>query len=69
MDRRGLRVDQQRYGRHCQGQAYPEFAELSNTDADKMTGLFRTGWQMDYPSMQNFLAPIYATNAGANDGG
>ncbi len=23
---------------------------------------------MDYPSIQNFLAPLYATNAGSNDG-
>ncbi len=54
----------------CQGQAYPTFAELRNdVTEDKMTGLFRTGWQMDYPSLQNFLAPMYATNAGSNDGG
>ncbi len=54
----------------CQGQAYPTFAELRNdVTEDKMTGLFRTGWQMDYPSLQNFLAPLYATNAGSNDGG
>jgi oligopeptide transport system substrate-binding protein len=54
----------------CQGKAYPTFAELRNdVTEDKMDGLFRTGWQMDYPSIQNFLAPIYATNAGSNDGG
>jgi len=54
----------------CQGQPYPTFAELRNdVTENNMTGLFRTGWQMDYPSMQNFLAPIYATNAGSNDGG
>ena len=29
---------------------------------------FRTGWQADYPSMLNYLGPIYATNAGSNDG-
>jgi len=33
----------------------------------KMKGLFRTGWQMDYPSIENFLAPIYGTGAGSND--
>ncbi|MCU0293538.1 MAG: ABC transporter substrate-binding protein [Thermoanaerobaculaceae bacterium] len=54
----------------CQGKAYPTFAELRNdVTEDKMTGIFRTGWQMDYPSMQNFLAPLYATDAGSNDGG
>ena len=34
----------------------------------EMKGLFRTGWQMDYPSIENFLGPIYATGAGSNDG-
>jgi len=57
-------------GIDCQGKAYPSFAEMRNdVTEDKMTGLFRTGWQMDYPSIQNFLAPLYATNAGSNDGG
>jgi ABC-type oligopeptide transport system substrate-binding subunit len=31
-----------------------------------MTGPFRMGWSMDYPSAQNFLEPLYATDAGAN---
>ena len=31
-----------------------------------MTGPFRMGWSMDYPSPQNFLEPLYATDAGAN---
>ena len=26
-----------------------------------MTGPFRMGWSMDYPSPQNFLEPLYAT--------
>jgi oligopeptide transport system substrate-binding protein len=38
----------------------------------EMKGMFRTGWQMDYPSMENFLGPIYASAAccgnGSNDG-
>lgn len=34
----------------------------------EMKGLFRTGWQMDYPSIENFLAPIFATGASSNDG-
>ena len=24
------------------------------------------GWQMDYPSIENFLAPLYATGASSN---
>ena len=34
----------------------------------EMTGMFRTGWQMDYPSIENFLVPLYKTGASANDG-
>jgi len=33
----------------------------------KIKGLFRTGWQMDYPDIENFLAPLYGTGAGSND--
>ncbi|MDN6460441.1 MAG: ABC transporter substrate-binding protein, partial [Corynebacterium flavescens] len=29
---------------------------------------FRTGWQADYPSLGNFLAPLYATGGSSNDG-
>ena len=29
---------------------------------------FRTGWQADYPGLYNFLGPLYATDAGSNDG-
>jgi oligopeptide transport system substrate-binding protein len=34
----------------------------------KMKGMFRTGWQMDYPSIENFLTPIFKTGASSNDG-
>ncbi len=34
----------------------------------EMKGMFRTGWQMDYPSIENFLSPIYRTGASSNDG-
>ena len=33
-----------------------------------MPGPFRAGWQMDYPLIQNFLQPLYYTNASSNDG-
>jgi ABC-type transport system substrate-binding protein len=33
-----------------------------------MRGPFRAGWQMDYPLIQNFLQPLYYTNASSNDG-
>jgi oligopeptide transport system substrate-binding protein len=36
---------------------------LSKRDAKEMTGPFRLAWAMDYPSIENFLAPQYATAA------
>ncbi|HZK06078.1 MAG TPA: ABC transporter substrate-binding protein [Actinomycetaceae bacterium] len=49
--------------------AYPTFAEfLDGRDNQQMPGPFRSGWQGDYPSMANFLAPIYTAGAGSNDG-
>jgi oligopeptide transport system substrate-binding protein len=32
-----------------------------------MEGMFRAGWQMDYPSIEDFLTPLYATKASSND--
>jgi ABC-type oligopeptide transport system substrate-binding subunit len=40
------------------------FAEyLPKQDAKQMTGPFRSGWSMDYPSPQNYLEPLYGTAA------
>ncbi len=36
---------------------------LSKRDAKEMTGPFRLAWVMDYPSVENFLAPQFATAA------
>jgi ABC-type transport system substrate-binding protein len=44
--------------------APPEYGPLLGTKG--MTGPFRMGWSMDYPSPQNFLEPLYGTDAGAN---
>jgi ABC-type oligopeptide transport system substrate-binding subunit len=47
-----------------------EFAEyLQLLDAEKVTGPFRLGWVMDYPSPQNYLEPIYSTNGSSNNFG
>jgi oligopeptide transport system substrate-binding protein len=35
-------------------------------DANELKGIFRAGWQMDYPSIENFLVPIYAKGADSN---
>ena len=57
-------------GLECVTKVTPDFATLRNQLVKKeLKGLFRAGWQMDYPSIENFLAPIYQTGAGANDTG
>jgi ABC-type oligopeptide transport system substrate-binding subunit len=54
----------------CTVNPVPTFAKFrQQVTADKMTGMFRTGWQMDYPLIQDFLQPIYYTNASSNDAG
>lgn len=56
-------------GVECVGKPVPDFATFRTEVVDKnMTGMFRTGWQMDYPSIENFLVPLYKTGASANDG-
>ncbi len=41
-----------------------QFAQyLPLQDEKGMTGPFRFGWIMDYPSLYNFLAPVYSTAA------
>ncbi|MFD0772661.1 ABC transporter substrate-binding protein [Streptomonospora algeriensis] len=47
----------------------PTFSEFrAGINEDKYTGLLRTGWQMDYPHLENFLSPLYETGASSNDG-
>ncbi len=53
----------------CTATPVPTFAAFRQAVNDrKMTGLFRTGWQYDYPHIENGLTPIFATGASANDG-
>lgn len=53
----------------CVGKPVGTFADFRNRITQKkMTGLFRAGWQMDYPLIQDFLQPLYYTNASSNDG-
>jgi oligopeptide transport system substrate-binding protein len=56
-------------GVDCVATPVVDFATFRGQITDrKMKGMFRTGWQMDYPSIENFLAPIYKTGASSNDG-
>ncbi|MFE7166628.1 ABC transporter substrate-binding protein [Streptomyces sp. NPDC057616] len=53
----------------CVGNPVGTFADFrTQITQKKMTGPFRAGWQMDYPLIQNFLQPLYYTNASSNDG-
>ncbi|WP_240136630.1 peptide ABC transporter substrate-binding protein [Streptomyces sp. MUM 178J] len=53
----------------CVGNPIGTFADFRNQiTQSRMTGPFRAGWQMDYPLIQNFLEPLYYTNASSNDG-
>ena len=56
-------------GVECTGVAEVDFATFRTKINDRvMSGMFRTGWQMDYPAVENFLVPLYATGASSNDG-
>ena len=51
------------------GAPYADFASLRKEVTGRtIQTAFRTGWQADYPGLYNFLGPLYATNAGSNDG-
>jgi oligopeptide transport system substrate-binding protein len=51
------------------GKAIALFSDFrTEITEDTITAPFRTGWQADYPALANFIAPLYQTGAGANDG-
>ncbi|MFJ4874810.1 ABC transporter substrate-binding protein [Streptomyces sp. NPDC088745] len=55
--------------RACVGNPIGTFADFrSKVTKGEMDGPFRAGWQMDYPLIQNFLEPLYYTDASSNDG-
>jgi oligopeptide transport system substrate-binding protein len=39
---------------------------IDDDPSDGVTGPFRLGWVMDYPSMQNYLDNLHSTGAGSN---
>lgn len=56
-------------GIQAEGKPYADFKSLRDDVTNRtIAGAFRTGWQADYPGLYNFLAPLYATGAGSNDG-
>ena len=54
-------------GVDCVGTAEPKFADLlTKVEKKQPVGLFRMGWVMDYPSMEDYLGPLYTTNGSSN---
>ncbi|MFE4834897.1 ABC transporter substrate-binding protein [Arthrobacter sp. NPDC056691] len=48
-------------------QSFAKFAELlDRRKSQSLPGLTRTAWQGDYPSLYNFLGPVWRTGASAN---
>ncbi|MGO4956381.1 peptide ABC transporter substrate-binding protein [Luteococcus sp. Sow4_B9] len=55
-------------GMNCQVNITPDFKTLrTQIKAGELKGAHRSGWQMDYPSIENFLTPLYTKNAASND--
>ena len=53
----------------AQGKAIVDFKTLLQQEDDQTIGAaFRSGWQGDYPSIYNFLQPLYVTKAASNKG-
>ncbi|MFV8380562.1 peptide ABC transporter substrate-binding protein [Corynebacterium hindlerae] len=56
-------------GIDAEGAPYPDFKSLRDEVTNRtIATAFRTGWQADYPGLNNFLTPLYATGASSNDG-
>lgn len=54
-------------GINCVAKPIPTFKEfLNQLDKNQIKGVFRNGWVMDYPSIENYLSPIYSSNADSN---
>ena len=54
-------------GIQCTAVPTVDFATFNKKiDANELKGIFRSSWQMDYPSIENFLTPIYAKGADSN---
>ena len=57
-------------GVDCQGGPVAQFADLrKQARAHTLQGLLRGAWSIDYPSIEDYLTPLYATVAPSNDDG
>jgi oligopeptide transport system substrate-binding protein len=56
-------------GVQCNFVPVPTFGEIRTAiNAREMHQIYRTGWVADYPSIENFLNPLYRTGGSTNDG-
>ena len=56
-------------GIEASGAPNPLFGDFRNEITNRsIQTAFRSGWQGDYPGLNNFLEPLYKTGASANDG-
>jgi oligopeptide transport system substrate-binding protein len=54
-------------GLECVATPTVDFATFNKKiDANELKGIFRSGWQADYPSIENYLTPLYAKGADSN---
>ncbi len=53
----------------AEGKPIVDFKTMLQQEDEKTIGAaFRSGWQADYPSIYNFLQPLYVTGAASNKG-
>ncbi len=59
---------EQNLGVNCISNPVPQFADLLTQVEQKKPGIgmFRLGWVMDYPSMEDYLTPLYSTHGSSN---
>lgn len=56
-------------GIEAHGEAYPDFKSMRDDVTSRTIETpFRTGWVGEYPSVENFLTPLYGSQGGSNDG-
>ena len=54
-------------GVNCTGVGVPTFSDLlAKLRSHEPVGLVRLAWTMDYPLMENYLAPLYTTDGSSN---
>ncbi len=56
-------------GINARAEGVPTFAVFrEQINAHKMKGIYRAGWQQDYPDVENWIGPLYVTGGSSNDG-